>query len=233
MNKRNTFVINCHWGWQITLLSVARCSQRRNGYSCIFTFDRLDWKIKVDSTECPRASMAHFLNSRSINQGVYPQSQKNEVFRPQKTKAYLCGTWGLLDQRRKENIEFLKKSGKSVLLAIGWSTLYSQQWGHDFRPRYRRNQVHCSPDRTHSSISHRLTATATPESAARNHTGGIFKWRKAWFISKIFPSTGLILFYWGSPKSQKEWSKKRPDKFIQRSFKGNSGIHYCLELERR
>jgi len=66
---------------------------------------------------------------------------------------------------KEENIEFLKKA-KSVL----WRSMkhiVTQNGGHDFRPEYRRYQVHLvALIRTHSSTIIALTATGTTESAA-------------------------------------------------------------------
>lgn len=121
---------------------------------------------------------------------------------------------------KAENVEFLKKA-KVSFVAIDEAHCISE-WGHDFRPEYRRIKGILTEIGEFPIIA--LTATATPkvqQDIIKNlmiEDADIFK---SSFNRKN-------LYYEIRPKSQ---SKKHLIKFIKDN-KGKSGIVYCLSRKK-
>ncbi|MCR9081199.1 DNA helicase RecQ [Algoriphagus sp. NF] len=160
---------------------------------------------------------AHFLNS------TLSKSESNRVkseVLAEKTKLLYVAPESLT---KEENVEFLK-SAKISFVAIDEAHCISE-WGHDFRPEYRRIKSIVYQIAPNLPII-ALTATATPkvqQDIQRN-----LQMESADIFKSSFNRTNL--FYEVRPKSKNE-TKKQLIKFIK-SHKGKSGIIYCLSRKK-
>ncbi len=160
---------------------------------------------------------AHFLNSTLTKSEA--TKVKNEVLK-QKTKLLYVAPESLT---KEENIAFLKEARLSFV-AIDEAHCISE-WGHDFRPEYRKIKSIVAQIAPHLPII-ALTATATPkvqQDIQRN-----LQMEEADLFKSSFNRTNL--FYEVRPKIKNE-SKKSLIKFIKQ-HKGKSGIIYCLSRKK-
>ena len=121
---------------------------------------------------------------------------------------------------KEENVEFLKQAQISFV-AIDEAHCISE-WGHDFRPEYRRIKDIISKLGNVPMIA--LTATATPKVQVD------IQKNLAMDEAKLFKSSfnRTNLYYEVRPKQQ---AKKLLIKFLQ-DHKGESGIIYCLSRKK-
>lgn len=214
MNKRNTFVI------MPTGAGKSLCYQLpavvNEGTAIVISPLIALMKNQVDQLNALGIN-AHFLNS-TLNKSEATKV-KNEVL-SQKTKLLYVAPESLT---KEENIEFLKKA-KISFVAIDEAHCISE-WGHDFRPEYRRiKSIVAMIAPTLPIIA--LTATATPkvqQDIQRN-----LQMEEADLFKSSFNRTNL--FYEVRPKVKNE-SKKSLIKFIK-GHKGKSGIIYCLSRKK-
>lgn len=159
-------------------------------------------------------SIAHFLNS-SLNKGQIKQVKEDLV--NGKTKLLYVAPETLT---KEENIEFFK-SLKISFVAVDEAHCISE-WGHDFRPEYRRIKTMIDAIKMDIPII-ALTATATPKVQSdiiKNlgmEKGDVFK--------SSFNRTNL--FYEIRPKLNNDQAQKSIVQFI-RTKPGQSGIVYVL-----
>ncbi|MDE6119717.1 MAG: DNA helicase RecQ, partial [Muribaculaceae bacterium] len=159
--------------------------------------------------------VAHFLNS-SLNRAAIDQV-KNDIVSG-KTKLLYVAPESLT---KEENIEFLK-SVKISFYAIDEAHCISE-WGHDFRPEYRRIRPIINEIGTRPVIA--LTATATPKVQHDIQKNLMM------IDAKVFKSSFNRdnLYYEIRPKTA------NIDKEIIRYIKSNegkSGIIYCLSRKK-
>jgi len=122
---------------------------------------------------------------------------------------------------KEDNILFLKKA-KISFVAIDEAHCISE-WGHDFRPEYRR--IHSIIDSIDNSIPIiALTATATPKVQIDIQKN--LQMDDAVLFKSSFNRENL--FYEVKPKGD---TKKKLIKFIK-ARKGQSGIIYCLSRKK-
>ena len=159
------------------------------------------------------------INARFLN-STMSKSQINKL-----KKAVLAGEVKLLyvapeSLTKDENVEFLKQANISFA-AIDEAHCISE-WGHDFRPEYRRIKSIISQLGDLPIIA--LTATATPKvqlDIQRN-----LQMEEADLFKSSFNRENL--YYEVRPKKQ---VKKQLIKFM-RENKGKSGIIYCLSRKK-
>lgn len=160
---------------------------------------------------------AYFLNS-TLN-----KSETNKV-----KKEVLSGKTKLLyvapeSLTKEENMLFLKEA-KLSFVAIDEAHCISE-WGHDFRPEYRKIKSIIAQVGSHLPIV-ALTATATPKvqvDIQRN-----LQMEEADIFKSSFNRPNL--YYEVRPKVKNE-TKKQIIKYIK-SQKGKSGIIYCLSRKK-
>ncbi|MGN1246007.1 MAG: DNA helicase RecQ [Muribaculaceae bacterium] len=159
--------------------------------------------------------IAHFLNS-SLNKQAIDRVKKDIL--DGKTKLLYVAPESLT---KEENIEFLKTI-KISFYAVDEAHCISE-WGHDFRPEYRRIRPIINEIGTRPVIA--LTATATPkvQHDIQKNLGMI--------DAKVFKSSfnRPNLYYEVRPKT------KNVDKDIIKFIKANegkSGIIYCLSRKK-
>ncbi len=160
---------------------------------------------------------AHFLNSTLTKSEA--TKVKNEVLK-KKTKLLYVAPESLT---KEENIAFLKTAHLSFV-AIDEAHCISE-WGHDFRPEYRRIKSIVAQIAPNLPII-ALTATATPkvqQDIQRN-----LQMEEADLFKSSFNRTNL--YYEIRPKVKND-SKKSLIKFIKQ-HKGKSGIIYCLSRKK-
>jgi ATP-dependent DNA helicase RecQ len=214
MNKKNTFVI------MPTGAGKSLCYQLpavvNEGTAIVISPLIALMKNQVDQLTALGIN-AHFLNS-TLNKSEATKV-KNEVL-SQKTKLLYVAPESLT---KEENIEFLKKANLSFV-AIDEAHCISE-WGHDFRPEYRRIKSIIAQIGPNLPII-ALTATATPkvqQDIQRN-----LQMEEADLFKSSFNRTNL--FYEVRPKVKND-SKKSLIKFIK-GHKGKSGIIYCLSRKK-
>ncbi len=157
---------------------------------------------------------ARFLNS------TLSRSESNKV-----KKDTIAGVVKLLyvapeSLTKEENVEFLKKA-KISFVAVDEAHCISE-WGHDFRPEYRKIKSIISQFGDVPLIA--LTATATPKvqlDIQKNLSMG-----RAKLFKSSFNRTNL--YYEVRPKQQ---AKKHLIRFLK-DHKGESGIIYCLSRKK-
>lgn len=159
--------------------------------------------------------VAHFLNS-SLNRAAIDQV-KNDVVSG-KTKLLYVAPESLT---KEENIEFLK-SVKISFYAIDEAHCISE-WGHDFRPEYRRIRPIINEIGTRPVIA--LTATATPK-VQHDIQKNLAMTDSAVFKSSFNRDN---LYYEIRPKTAN--IDKDIIRFIK-SHEGKSGIIYCLSRKK-
>ncbi len=159
--------------------------------------------------------IAHFLNS-SLNKAAIDQVKVDIL--SGKTKLLYVAPESLT---KEENIEFLKQI-KISFYAVDEAHCISE-WGHDFRPEYRRIRPIINEIGARPLIA--LTATATPKVQHDiQKTLGMLD-------AKVFKSSfnRSNLYYEVRPKNQN--IDKEIIKYIKQQ-KGKSGIIYCLSRKK-
>jgi ATP-dependent DNA helicase RecQ len=160
---------------------------------------------------------AYFLNS-TLNKSEITKVKKEVL--AGKTKLLYVAPESLT---KDENIAFLKEA-KLSFVAIDEAHCISE-WGHDFRPEYRKIKSIIGQIGSHLPIV-ALTATATPkvqQDIQRN-----LQMEEADIFKSSFNRPNL--FYEVRPKVKNE-TKKAIIKYIK-SHKGKSGIIYCLSRKK-
>ena len=159
-------------------------------------------------------NVAHFLNSTLTKKEI---KEVHDDLNSGKTKMLYVAPETLI---RQENIDLLKDLNISFF-AVDEAHCISE-WGHDFRPEYRRLRELMDQVDPHAPVI-ALTATATPK--VQNdivHNLGLKK--PSIFISSFNRPN---LEYEVRPKVQKEQTIKSIVRFIH-EHKGKSGIIYTL-----
>jgi ATP-dependent DNA helicase RecQ len=159
-------------------------------------------------------NIAHFLNS-SLNKGQI-KVVKDDI-KAGKTKLLYVAPETLTKQ---ENLEFFKGI-KISFVAVDEAHCISE-WGHDFRPEYRKLKDMIKEINSKLSII-ALTATATPK--VQDDIVKNLGLKKANIFIASFNRTNL--YYEILPKGNKEQITKSITKFITQN-KGKSGIIYTL-----
>ncbi len=173
-------------------------------------------KNQVDMVRsyCEKDAVAHFLNS-SLNKTEIRQVRQDML--EQRTKLLYVAPETL---RKEENIEFFKEIDISFL-AVDEAHCISE-WGHDFRPEYRRiRQMLDAINDDIPIIS--LTATATPK--VQSDIIKNLRMRDPQIYIDSFNRANL--YYEVRPKISKSKTTKQIIKFIKKNI-GKSGIIYCL-----
>lgn len=214
MNKRNTFVI------MPTGAGKSLCYQLpavvSEGTAIVISPLIALMKNQVDQLNAIGVN-AHFLNS-TLNKSE-ANKVKSEVLKKLTKLLYVAPE----SLTKEENIAFLKSAHLSFV-AIDEAHCISE-WGHDFRPEYRRIKSIVAQIAPNLPII-ALTATATPkvqQDIQRN-----LQMEEADLFKSSFNRTNL--FYEVRPKVKNE-SKKALIKFIKQ-HKGKSGIIYCLSRKK-
>lgn len=159
--------------------------------------------------------IAHFMNSSLTKAGV--EKVKNDI-KSGKTKLLYVAPESLC---KESNVSFLK-SIKISFIAVDEAHCISE-WGHDFRPEYRRIRPLISEIGRFPVIA--LTATATPKVQLDIQSNlGIMN-------AKVYKSSfnRKNLYYEIRPKTKDV--DRDIIKYIH-SHKGQSGIIYCLSRKR-
>ena len=174
-------------------------------------------KNQVDAMRgfCENDCVAHFLNS-SLNRAAVEQVKDDVV--SGKTKLLYVAPESLT---KEDNIEFLKQV-KISFYAIDEAHCISE-WGHDFRPEYRRIRPIVNEIGARPIIA--LTAAATPK--VQHDIQKNLGMNDASLFKSSFNRTNL--YYEVRPKT------KNIDRDIIRFIKqneGKSGIIYCLSRKK-
>ena len=157
--------------------------------------------------------VAHFLNSSLSKAQI---KQVKEDITDGKTKLLYIAPETLT---KEENIEFLKSVNISFV-AVDEAHCISE-WGHDFRPEYRRIRVMIDAIDTEMPIM-ALTATATPK--VQQDIIKILEIKSEDIFLSSFNRTNL--FYEVRPKIKKDQTIKEIIQFIKTRKKSRSGIIY-------
>ena len=210
LGKKDTFVIMPTGGGKSMCYQLPALIQ--GGTAVIVSPLIALMKNQVDAIRqfCQDDSIAHFLNS-SLNKGDV-QRVKDDVTAG-KTKLLYVAPESLTKQ---EYIDFLRESGVSFF-AIDEAHCISE-WGHDFRPEYRRLKEIMSAIADVPVIA--LTATATPKVQIDiQKTLGM---KDANVFKSSFNRGNL--YYEVRPKQNVE---KQIVQYVKQ-HEGKSGIIYCL-----
>lgn len=159
-------------------------------------------------------NVAHFLNS-SLNKGQIKKVKEDLV--SGNTKMLYVAPETLT---KEENVDFLKELNISFI-AVDEAHCISE-WGHDFRPEYRKIRDIINQINPKLSII-ALTATATPK-VQDDIKKNLGLSKPNVFVSSFNRSN---LYYEIIPKGKKDQTVKQIVKFIQQN-RGKSGIIYTL-----
>ncbi len=160
---------------------------------------------------------AHFLNS-TLNKSETLKVRKGVL--SGKTKLLYVAPESLT---KEENVKFLQEA-KISFVAIDEAHCISE-WGHDFRPEYRRIKSIIALIGAELPII-ALTATATPK--VQQDIQKNLQMEEADLFKSSFNRTNL--YYEVRPKIKNE-TKKQIIKYIK-TQKGKSGIIYCLSRKK-
>lgn len=173
-------------------------------------------KNQVDSIRGMHSedNVAHFLNSSLSKTAI--QEVKNDVMNG-KTKLLYVAPESLT---KEENVEFLKKI-KISFYAIDEAHCISE-WGHDFRPEYRRIKPIIEEIGKSPIVALTATATAKVQHDIQKNLGIL--------DAKVFKASfnRENLYYEVRPKNKPE---NQIIKFIKQN-EGKSGIIYCLSRKK-
>jgi ATP-dependent DNA helicase RecQ len=214
LNQRNTFVIMPTGAGKSLCYQLPAVVQE--GTAIVISPLIALMKNQVDQLNAVGIN-AHFLNSTLTKSEA--NKVKSEVLK-KKTKLLYVAPESLT---KEENVAFLKEAHLSFV-AIDEAHCISE-WGHDFRPEYRKIKSIIAQIAPHLPII-ALTATATPkvqQDIQRN-----LQMEEADLFKSSFNRDNL--FYEVRPKLKNE-SKKSLIKFIKQ-HKGKSGIIYCLSRKK-
>ncbi|NNE54428.1 MAG: ATP-dependent DNA helicase RecQ, partial [Flavobacteriales bacterium] len=173
-------------------------------------------KNQVDAIRgfCTDDAVAHFMNS-SLNKGEITRV-KEDVSRGATKLLYVAPE----SLTKEENIEFLK-SVKIQFMAIDEAHCISE-WGHDFRPEYRRLKTIIGQIADVPIIA--LTATATPkvQTDIQKNLGMV--------DARVFKASfnRPNLYYEVRPKKD---AAKQIIQYVRKNA-GKSGIIYCLSRKK-
>ncbi len=172
-------------------------------------------KNQVDSLRgySDEDEVAHFLNS-SLTKAQMKKVKQDIT--DGKTKLLYVAPETLT---KEENIEFFQNSEISFV-AVDEAHCISE-WGHDFRPEYRRIRIMLEAIANEVPIM-ALTATATPK-VQQDILKNLDMAEESTFISSFNREN---LFYEVRPKIKKEQTIKQIIQFIKENFRGESGIIY-------
>lgn len=210
MDRNDTFVIMPTGGGKSLCYQLPALIQ--NGTAVIVSPLIALMKNQVDAIRqhCQDDSVAHFLNS-SLNKGDVARVKQDVV--GGKTKLLYVAPESL---NKQEYIDFLRKTEVSFF-AIDEAHCISE-WGHDFRPEYRRLKEIMSAITDVPVMA--LTATATPKVQIDiQKTLGM---KKASLFNSSFNRDNL--YYEVRPKQDVE---KQIVQYIKQ-HEGKSGVIYCL-----
>jgi ATP-dependent DNA helicase RecQ len=157
--------------------------------------------------------IAHFLNSSLTK--VQMRKVKQDIT-DGKTKLLFVAPETLT---KEENIEFFQNCNVS-LVAVDEAHCISE-WGHDFRPEYRRIKLMLDAVAKDVPIV-ALTATATPK-VQQDIVKNLDMGEESTFVSSFNRDN---LFYEIRPKQKKEQTLKAIIQVIKEDFAGQSGIVY-------
>lgn len=173
-------------------------------------------KNQVDAIRGTHAedSVAHFLNS-SLSKAAITQVKEDVL--AGKTKLLYVAPESLT---KEENIEFLKQI-KISFYAIDEAHCISE-WGHDFRPEYRRIKPIVEEIGKSPIVALTATATAKVQHDIQKNLGIL--------DAKVFKASfnRANLYYEVRPKVKTE---TQIIKFIKQN-EGKSGIIYCLSRKK-
>lgn len=173
-------------------------------------------KNQVDSIRGMQTedNVAHFLNSSLSKSAI--QEVKTDVLEGRTKLLYVAPE----SLTKEENIEFLKKI-KISFYAIDEAHCISE-WGHDFRPEYRRIKPIVEEIGNSPIIALTATATAKVQHDIQKNLGIL--------DAKVFKASfnRANLYYEVRPKVKPE---TQIIKFIKQN-EGKSGIIYCLSRKR-
>jgi ATP-dependent DNA helicase RecQ len=173
-------------------------------------------KNQVDSIRGMQTedNVAHFLNSSLSKTAI--QEVKNDVMEGRTKLLYVAPE----SLTKEENIEFLKKI-KISFYAIDEAHCISE-WGHDFRPEYRRIKPIVEEIGNSPIIALTATATAKVQHDIQKNLGIL--------DAKVFKASfnRANLYYEVRPKVKPE---TQIIKFIKQN-EGKSGIIYCLSRKK-
>ncbi len=173
-------------------------------------------KNQVDSIRGMQAedNVAHFLNSSLSKSAI--QEVRNDVLNGHTKLLYVAPE----SLTKDENIEFLKKI-KISFYAIDEAHCISE-WGHDFRPEYRRIKPIVEEIGNSPVVALTATATAKVQHDIQKNLGIL--------DAQVFKASfnRANLYYEVRPKIKPE---TQIIKFIKQN-EGKSGIIYCLSRKR-
>ncbi len=173
-------------------------------------------KNQVDSIRGMQTedNVAHFLNSSLSKSAI--QDVKNDVIEGNTKLLYVAPE----SLTKEENIEFLKKI-KISFYAIDEAHCISE-WGHDFRPEYRRIKPIVEEIGKSPIVALTATATAKVQHDIQKNLGIL--------DAKVFKASfnRSNLYYEVKPKIKPE---AQIIKFIKQN-EGKSGIIYCLSRKK-
>lgn len=163
-------------------------------------------------------SVAHFLNS-SLGKAEI-MKVKEDIMSKQTKMLYIAPE----TLKKEETIDFLKQIHVSFI-AVDEAHCISE-WGHDFRPEYRRIKVIVKELGNVPMMA--LTATATPKVQAD------IQKNLHMMEAKLFKSSfnRHNLYYEIRPKTNKEQTVKNIVSYIKSKGSHRSGIIYCLSRKK-
>ncbi len=163
-------------------------------------------------------SVAHFLNSSLSKTDIL--KVKEDIMAKHTKMLYIAPE----TLKKEETIEFLKQINVSFI-AVDEAHCISE-WGHDFRPEYRRIKVIVKELGNVPMMA--LTATATPKVQAD------IQKNLQMMDAKLFKSSfnRHNLYYEIRPKTNKEQTVKNIVSYIKSKGSHRSGIIYCLSRKK-
>ncbi|MDR3273401.1 MAG: DNA helicase RecQ [Flavobacteriaceae bacterium] len=211
LEGRDTFVLMPTGGGKSLCYQLP--AQLMDGVSVVISPLIALMKNQVDAMRlfCDETGVAHFLNSSLSKQQI--EGVKNDIVKG-KTKLVYVSPEAL---NKEENIDFFRKV-KIALYAIDEAHCISE-WGHDFRPDYRR--IRKSIKKIGNAPVMALTATATPK--VLYDILKTMEMQKA----KVFKSSFNRPNLYYEVRSKNKDVDKEIIRYI-RLHRGKSGIIYCL-----
>jgi len=214
MNGKNTFVLMPTGGGKSLIYQLPALIL--DGTAIVISPLIALMKNQVDSLRGAQAedNVAHFLNSSLSKTAI--NEVKNDVLNG-KTKLLYVAPESLTKQ---ENIDFLKKI-KISFYAVDEAHCISE-WGHDFRPEYRRIRPIVEEIGHSAIVALTATATAKVQHDIQKNLGIL--------DAKVFKASfnRENLYYEVRPKVKTE---TQIIKFIKQN-EGKSGIIYCLSRKK-
>ena len=214
MNGKNTFVLMPTGGGKSLIYQLPALIL--DGTAIVISPLIALMKNQVDSLRGAQAedNVAHFLNSSLSKTAI--NEVKNDVLNG-KTKLLYVAPESLTKQ---ENIDFLKKI-KISFYAVDEAHCISE-WGHDFRPEYRRIRPIVEEIGHSPIVALTATATAKVQHDIQKNLGIL--------DAKVFKASfnRENLYYEVRPKVKTE---TQIIKFIKQN-EGKSGIIYCLSRKK-